>query len=750
MPLTRYTTAEIVLTERRRLEQPLLLLIWLGTAMFSLAEGNLLYLLSCTLGVGVNWLVVRRNMEIHLRHAYVNVGVVISLVVIVLEWRFTNVLPQVTVGHFMMLIQLLKLFERKRARDYIQLITLNMLLVVTTALICSAMWFAAALVGYLLLACYVAMVFTIKRGLDAAGEARLRGEAGPLSPRQVAWNVVRQWPGRALLRFIWAVTIPALIVGVLAFFLTPRTAGSLLEEAQKNILSEGFDTSIRLGKPKNVYLSDRIVLRVKVRGPGFKSSQAAGFSSRYLRGVVLDQYQGSSWKNAAGSERYLLSASQSPPLDSTLHHDAVRHTIHSMTLGQTDLFAPYPTVWLKPSKGISVLFSRSLEYLIRGASPTRQRLCYETLSFPSPPGDRPRAYLRWIRGQTEPLTPPSVQLPSVARKRVGALAEVWCGDLLEKRRNDPQHTDEINREIAQRIENRLQQNYEYTLDLSQSDPSRDGVEDFLFYMRRGHCEYFASAMVVMCNLLDVPARVAVGFVMDEYDPDADEFIVRDRDAHAWCEVFTEAKDWELFDPTPGGARLAAMERPWYAFITDFFQEIQFHWYQQVVGYDFAEQRELSEQVADEFIEAWDTFVWGLVQLRESFWNLLQRGVVDRVLLRFLLILQGMAVVVIVAIVGQYLRRRRRQKQPGAGEGYFSLLNRLLALLERRGLAITPDQTLLEQMRRARDQFDLPEYRLDALARLQYRWRWGRREPAAEELRQAREHFEALCKHLGAK
>ncbi len=747
MPLTSYTTADIVLTERRRLEQPLLLLIWVGTTAFSLAEGNLLYLLSCTLGVGVNWLVVRRNMEIYIRRAFVNVGVVMSLIIIILESQLTNILPQVTVGHFMMLIQLLKLFERKRSRDYIQLLTLNMLLMVTTALICSALWFAAVLVVYLLLACYVAMVFTLKRGLDAAGTARLRGEAGPLSPRQVAWNTIRQWPGRSLHRFIWAVTIPALVVGILAFLLTPRTGGDMMEDAQRNLLSTGFDTSIRLGKQKTIYLSDRVVLRVKVRQEGLKTSQAAPNASRYLRGVVLNQYQNSSWKNAEGTERFALSASQPIPLAPDLKKDAVRHEIRTMTLGATDMFAPYPTMQMLASKSMTAMFSRALEYAVRGTYPARERLSYETLSFAYPLNREQLALLRWIRGRPGPAIDPMVDLPLVARKRIRAQAEEWCGDLLEKRAGEPERKDEWNLEIAKRIESQLMKNYDYTLDLSESDPGRDGVEDFLFHLQKGHCEYFASAMAVMCNLLGVTSRVAVGFVLDEYDPDTDEFIVRDRDAHAWCEVFTPQTDWTLFDPTPGGARLEAMDRMWYSFIKDFFQEIQFQWYQEVVGYDLAEQRELSEKATDHAVGAWERIKRAMASLKNSFMNLLQQGVVDRILLDFMFLLQGITAAVVLGFVVHHIRRRRKRRKGPVVIQRLSLVNRLLALLEKRGMKFTPEKTLQEQMADARRQFDLPAYRLEALTELQYRWRWGRLELSAEDIQRAREHFDALCEHL---
>lgn len=85
--------------------------------------------------------------------------------------------------------------------------------------------------------------------------------------------------------------------------------------------------------------------------------------------------------------------------------------------------------------------------------------------------------------------------------RVKELAGQWCSGLLAD--GPDVTTDKRNLSIARRIEQSLKENYSYTLDLSSADSGRDGVEDFLFHMRKGHCEYFASAMTVMCRLLGV-------------------------------------------------------------------------------------------------------------------------------------------------------------------------------------------------------------------------------------------------------
>lgn len=73
---------------------------------------------------------------------------------------------------------------------------------------------------------------------------------------------------------------------------------------------------------------------------------------------------------------------------------------------------------------------------------------------------------------------------------------------------------------------------------------------FLTKSRSGHCEYFASATVLLLRHLDIPARYAVGYSVHE--PRGAGYIVRERDAHAWCLVWNDAtKCWEDFDTTPG-------------------------------------------------------------------------------------------------------------------------------------------------------------------------------------------------------
>uniref|UniRef100_UPI002B2722CD transglutaminase family protein n=1 Tax=Nocardioides sp. TaxID=35761 RepID=UPI002B2722CD len=68
--------------------------------------------------------------------------------------------------------------------------------------------------------------------------------------------------------------------------------------------------------------------------------------------------------------------------------------------------------------------------------------------------------------------------------------------------------------------------------------------------RVGYCEQFATAMAVMARTLDIPSRVAVGFLTpDRTGPNT--YVYSAHDLHAWPELYFPGAGWVLFDPTPG-------------------------------------------------------------------------------------------------------------------------------------------------------------------------------------------------------
>ena len=107
----------------------------------------------------------------------------------------------------------------------------------------------------------------------------------------------------------------------------------------------------------------------------------------------------------------------------------------------------------------------------------------------------------------------------------------------------------------------LQKSYRYSLELGHVPPGRDPLDWFLFDVKVGYCEQFATAEVMMLRSLGIPARLATGYGTGEYDPILNQAIVRERDAHAWVEVWFADHGWVPFDPTPGVPGLAATRFP---------------------------------------------------------------------------------------------------------------------------------------------------------------------------------------------
>ena len=77
----------------------------------------------------------------------------------------------------------------------------------------------------------------------------------------------------------------------------------------------------------------------------------------------------------------------------------------------------------------------------------------------------------------------------------------------------------------------------------------DPVDEFLFESRRGFCEHYAAAFTVLMRAAGIPARIVTGYQGGDINPLGDYLIVRQRDAHAWSEVWLANRGWVRVDPT---------------------------------------------------------------------------------------------------------------------------------------------------------------------------------------------------------
>ena len=107
--------------------------------------------------------------------------------------------------------------------------------------------------------------------------------------------------------------------------------------------------------------------------------------------------------------------------------------------------------------------------------------------------------------------------------------------------------------------------FQYTLNLRRERKDLDPVEEFLFVTKAGHCERFASALVLLLRSQGIPAVMVLGFKGCEPDGEPGSYVVRQSHAHAWVEALIQSPGapnkpefrdniyrWRSYDPTPSG------------------------------------------------------------------------------------------------------------------------------------------------------------------------------------------------------
>jgi len=127
----------------------------------------------------------------------------------------------------------------------------------------------------------------------------------------------------------------------------------------------------------------------------------------------------------------------------------------------------------------------------------------------------------------------------------------------ENRPLDPR-IEELAKEITSGIDNNydkvvairdyLKQNYYYSLDI-EDVPAGYDISNFLFDLKRGYCQHYAASMALMCRLLDIPSRVAVGYTTGTFDPKTSFYYVNRNNIHMWVEVYFPNYGWINFEPT---------------------------------------------------------------------------------------------------------------------------------------------------------------------------------------------------------
>ncbi len=572
-------------------------------------------------------------------------------------------------GHLVFFLLVMKLFSARTNRDYLYLCIIAFMEMLLAAVLTINTTFLGLFAIFLLFGIATFTSFEMHRAYLAAEENKTR-----MADFQGGPDIVTRSLGLTAVM----VTFGVLVLGGTLFFFIPRfTTGYLSNLAPQGEHVSGFSNNVLLGEIGSIKQSSMVVMHVRL------NNNPSDLARLRWRGVGLTSFDGRRWVNNTVTEvlnsysngRYILPGRGAPFFPGKL----LNYTVLLEPLASDAVFVA-PTA-LSLTGQFRMLEVDAADSVLRRDQSYAGLRYNGTSHLHIPPPD----ILRDAGEDYPPLiTQRYLQLP-VLDPRIKKLAADVTKDAATPY------------DKANVIELHLKNKYGYTLDMASQ--GADPIADFLFNVRRGHCEYFASSMTVMLRSLGIPSRIVNGFLPGEYNDITQQYVVRGRDAHTWVEVFFPNQGWITFDPTPAAGTISSMGWGRFSQWMDAFRTFWSDW---VVAYDFSRQflffRQMDRSTRQATNDTQSYFHRRYETLRlkiESWHGRLQR---DPTMLRRLI--QLVALIGGLILFWQHLvnfwrgmvsRARVRSGKAGVRDVTLAY-QRFLAVLERRGIARTPSMT----------------------------------------------------------
>jgi transglutaminase-like putative cysteine protease len=506
--------------------------------------------------------------------------VLLSIPLFYLDWQYQRAIGEPierlgvnALAHLIVFLSAVKLLQVKKDRDWVFLYLISFFEVLLAAGLSFSPVFLGTLSLYLLAALSAVTAFEIQKSRRVLPTVDTRLLVPPDS-RVFRKNHARRSEATRLPFVALLLLCMIFVLALPLFLLAPRSgAAAITRSGSGPAHFVGFSENVALGEIGELKQDDAVVMRVRI-------DDNQPVEDLRWRGIALDEFTGRGWRKSAESRRNTKNLVS----ERGFYQLGTTPGLHRLTT---------QTFFLEPLES-SVLFVAPRGIAIQGDLPfvridgdgslqshrhEFERIIYKAISDRNEPSadqlrrDRfsyPEEYERYR------------QLPSTLDPRISALAKAILIKANAATRYD----------AARAIEAELQANYGYSLQMKAG--GADPLADFLFNVKVGHCEYFATAMAVMLRTRGVAARVVNGFLPGEYNETAGAYTVRQSDAHSWVEVyFAETNSWVTFDPTPSAGRTVAVRTGLAAQLHKFAEALELVWFQYVVGYDKQEQRSLA-------------------------------------------------------------------------------------------------------------------------------------------------------------
>jgi transglutaminase-like putative cysteine protease len=484
------------------------------------------------------------------------------------DWLALGSAPVVVVIHFILFASSLKLLHPKENRDWLWLYVVAFFEMLLAAGMTIDTTFFALMLVFLFAALSTLTSFEIRRAQQEAiastAEIEIRREA------QAERRTIGQLRWRPLSYFSLLALVVILLLAAPLFLAMPRLSSGLFGGGlMSGATLSGFSDKVRLGDVAQVKLNSQVVMHVRVQ----QQPEQYRMPLRW-RGVTLDRYENGGWSDSTRQRKFPLpQKSEGFEVEPVTDRRFITRQEFYLTPLDTGVLFAAPKPLLVSTRSLARLYQDSSDGLWAGGS----RSGYLIYTVQSDTRVYREAELRADNQRDYPIEIRQryLQLPAGLDARIGELAAQIT------------HGTHTQHDAARRIEEYLRTSLSYTLDLKRTT-SGDPLPDFLFNVKAGHCEYFATAMAIMLRTQGIPARLVNGFQTGEYSEIADWFTVRQSDAHSWVEVYYPQHGWVAFDPTPA-AGLNKYEGGYLAVLRHYGEALELFWMEKVIGFDAQDQ-----------------------------------------------------------------------------------------------------------------------------------------------------------------
>lgn len=477
-----------------------------------------------------------------------------------------------TAVEFAVALQIIRLATRRGAAQDQQVIVLAWLHLIAGTVLGGGLGYALCLSGFLVVAPGALVLSHLRREVEGNYRQGARDRTGlPVDVPRILRS--RRVVGKTFLAISCLLSIPIFLFTATVFVLFPRVGLSLILLNRPNTgRMVGFSDHVDLGGVGTLRSDPTIVLRVEA--PGLEEPPPPRLMM-YLRGTALDTYDGRAWGRTSRTRVPVEKMGTTIPIERNPRpgQDPVMK-LELEPIEPTVIFLPPDAVAMRirprgePLFGAAIEVNRGTEGEYQYSGPDQRGIVYEVFLASSSE--------RFVHRLAERDRARYLAVPKLSA-RVIQLATDWTA-----RATTPM-------EKARAIEQQLRTGYGYDL-TSPSGGSADPLDHFLFDSKKGHCEYFSTAMAVLLRVAGVPTRNVTGFVGGTYNRFGKYYSVREGDAHSWVEAWIDGTGWKRFDPTPPSAA-QPMSDPtgMLATVRDILEAVSRTWDHRVVRYDLQQQ-----------------------------------------------------------------------------------------------------------------------------------------------------------------